>query len=270
MHDSIEKAWKVGYKRSLKLLGYPENVIDRVLINPTLEELANKQDPIPIYLEQRAFRKIEINGTTYTIGGKFDMAAEGILHDNKSTSAFTWLHGTRDEEHKLQGSLYNWLDKEGFTDASCETPIGVRRITEEFIRINYIFTDWQKMLAKTNPNYPQKRILYKDIPLMSDQETADWIRWKVGLVETYKNSPENQIPECTDEELWRSAPKYKYYADPNKVDGKSTKNFDDAVEARKHVAEKGKGIVVAVPGEVKRCGYCNAFPICTQKDRYFT
>lgn len=269
LHDSIEKAWKKGYKRSLKLMGYPDSAIERILINPTPEELSKVKDPIPVYLEQRAFRKIKVGNTIYTIGGKFDMTADGILHDNKSTTAYTWLYGTRDDEHKLQGSLYRWLDREGFNDAKCEEPLGIQRITEDFIRINYIFTDWQKMSAKQNPNYPQSRILYKDIPLMSDAEMEAWISWKIGLVEQYKNTPESQLPECTDEELWRSAPQYKYYSDPTKTNGRSTKNFDDPKEARDHCNEKGKGIVIAQPGEVKRCGYCNAFPICTQKDRYF-
>ena len=29
LHDSIEKSWVKGYKRSLALLGYPEKVIER-------------------------------------------------------------------------------------------------------------------------------------------------------------------------------------------------------------------------------------------------
>ena len=256
LHDSIEKAWLKGHRRSLALLGYPEKVIDRVLVNPTPEELAAVEHPVPVYLEQRAFRTVVLNGVTYTIGGKFDMVAEGIVHDNKSTTAYTWLYGTKDDDYKLQGSLYRWLNPD--------------KITEDFIRINFIFTDWQKMSAKQNPNYPQKRILHQDIPLMSMEETEAWIKWKLGLVQQYKDTPESQLPECTDEELWRSDPVYKYYSDPTKTSGRSTKNFDSPVEARQFMAEKGgKGVIIANPGEVKRCGYCNAFPICTQKDRYF-
>lgn len=255
LHDSIEKAWLKGYARSLRLLGHPKSVIDRVLINPTDEELAAIKDPIPVYLEQRAIKTVMVNGKEYRIGGKFDMVADGIVHDNKSTTAYTWLYGTRDDEHKLQGSLYRWLNPE--------------KITEDYIRINYIFTDWQKMAAKQNPNYPQKRILYKDIPLMSIEETERWVIAKLTQFEKMRLLPESQLPECTDEELWRSAPTFKYYSDPTKTDGKSSKNFDDMIEARKHMAEKGKGTILAVPGEVKRCAYCAAFPICKQKDKYF-
>lgn len=251
LHDSIEKAWKVGYKRSLAILGYTEAVIDRIRINPTKEELDSVKNIIPIYLEQRAIRHID----GYAIGGKFDMVAEGIVQDYKSTSAYTWLYGGRDEEHQLQGSIYRWLNPD--------------KITEDFIRINYIFTDWKKSDARSNPAYPQKRVESKDIELLSIEETENWIRNKLALYTKYKDVPENQLPECTDAELWRSAPQFKYYADPTKTDGRSTKNFTDLNEARTFMATKGgKGIVITVAAEPKRCGYCEAFSICTQKDKY--
>lgn len=255
LHDSIEKSWVKGYKRSLALLGYPEKVIERVRINPTPEELASTPNAIPIYLEQRAKKTVTVNGKTWTVGGKFDMVAEGIVHDNKSTSAYTWVYGGRDEEHQQQGSLYRWLNPD--------------KITEDFIRINYIFTDWQKAQAKQNPNYPQKRVESKDIVLLSEAEVQRWVEWKLQLVMKYWDAPERDIPNCTDEELWMSDPKFKYYADPAKTSGRSTKNFDSLLEANAFKAEKGnKGIIITVPGEPKRCDYCDAFPICSQKDKY--
>ena len=255
LHDSIEKAWVKGYRRILSLLGYPEAVIDRIRINPTPEELAATPNAIPIYLEQRAKKTVTVNGMTWTVGGKFDMVAEGIVHDNKSTSAYTWVYGGRDEEHQQQGSLYRWLNPD--------------KITEDFIRINYIFTDWQKSQAKQNPNYPQKRVESKDIVLLSEAEVQRWVEWKLQLVMKYWDAPERDIPNCTDEELWMSDPKFKYYADPAKTSGRSTKNFDSLLEANAFKAEKGnKGIIITVPGEPKRCDYCDAFPLCTQKDKY--
>ena len=255
LHDSIEKSWVKGYKRSLALLGYPEKVIERVLINPTPEELASTPNAIPIYLEQRAKKTVTVDGKTWTVGGKFDMVAEGIVHDNKSTSAYTWVYGGRDDEHQQQGSLYRWLNPD--------------KITEDFIRINYIFTDWQKSQAKQNPNYPQKRVESKDIVLLSEAEVQRWVEWKLQLVMKYWDAPERDIPNCTDEELWMSDPKFKYYADPAKTSGRSTKNFDSLLEANAFKAEKGnKGIIITVPGEPKRCDYCDAFPLCTQKDKY--
>lgn len=252
LHDSVEKAWVKGYQKNLAKLGYPQHIINRVLINPTAEDLAKAKDPIPIYLEQRAMRQLG----KWLIGGKFDMLAEGHLEDNKSTSAYTWLYGDRDGDYALQGSIYRWLNPD--------------KVTEEFIRINFIFTDWQKMAAAQNPKYPQKRVEHKDIPLLDITETERWLANKLNQVEKYLDAPEKDIPLCTDEELWLSAPSFKYYADPAKTNGRSTKNFDSLAEARAFLASKGgKGIVITKQGEPKRCGYCEAFPVCTQKDKYF-
>lgn len=252
LHDSIEKAWINNYSKNLFKLGYPVDVIKRVLINPKKEEL--KPDSIPVYLEQRCIKEITVDGVTYKIGGKYDMVAEGIVHDNKSTTAYTWMYGGKDDDYKLQGSLYRWLQPDV--------------ITEDFIRVCFIFTDWQKAMAKSSPNYPQKRALYKDIPLMSYEETEEWVINKIRQIMKYKDAPEDKIPECTNEELWLSDPVYKYYSDPTKTTGRSTKNFESAKEARAFMIEKGgKGVLITTPGQAKRCGYCSAFPICTQKDK---
>lgn len=255
IHDSIDKAWTIGYERSLQLLGYPAHIIDRVRINPTDEELIAKPDIIPIYLEQRGLREIG----DATIGGKFDMVTEGIVNDTKSTSVWGWIKGTREDEHQLQMSLYRWID------AARARP----RITEDYGQVNYIFTDWSKNMVRSIDNYPPQRVMEKQVPLLSLVDTEHWIRWKLAEIAKYQNLPESQIPECTDEELWRSDPQYKYYADPTKTAGKSTKNFTSLADANAHMASKGgKGIVITKPGEVKACGYCPAFRGCTQKDKY--
>jgi hypothetical protein len=259
IHDSVEKAWKLNYQRNLKLLGYPQSVIDLVRINPTDEERKGNPDIIPVYLEQRGYR--EFGG--YVIGGKFDAVADGHVEDNKSTSAFGWVYGTRDDENIQQGSLYRWID--------AARPIPW--ITEDHMRVNYIFTDWQKAAARQNPDYPQRRVAHKDLPLLSLADTELMVRAKLHAIRTNQDKPEPQLAPCTDEELWRSTPQYRYYADPTKAtdpNARSTKNFDSMADANKFMAEKGgKGIVVTKLGEVKRCPYCPAYEICEQRKSYF-
>lgn len=256
IHDSIERAWSEGHGRSMKLLGYTKDVIERVIVNPTPEMLRAYNDIIPVYFEQRAFRDVEVNGVTYKVGGKFDMISDGIVNDFKSTSVWSWIKGTKDNDYALQGSIYRWLNPD--------------KITEDFIRINFIFTDWSKMML-TTAGYPQKRVEHKDVPLLTPRETENWIRNKLALLQKYKDAPESEIPECTDEELWRSEPKFKFYLDPAKAStpgSRATKNFDNLIDARKYQVEKGgKGAIVTVPGEPKACGYCPGFDACTQKDR---
>lgn len=250
IHSGIEKAWKFNYKKNLKSLGYSDELINKIKINPKKEDL--KDTDIPIYIEQRNTIKVD----NFTIGGKFDMVADGILHDNKSTSVYTWIYGGRDKDYCLQGSLYKLINKD--------------IIKEDFIRVNYIFTDWQKSAAAQNIKYPLNRLVCKDIPLLSLEETQKFVEDKVKQIKLYKDSPEEKLPRCTDEDLWRAEPKYKYYADPTKTSGRSTKNFTSFEEANEYKLAKGnKGVVIVVPGEVKRCMYCRAYNICKQRREYF-
>jgi hypothetical protein len=259
LHAGIEKAWMDGrHVVALRKLGYPESVIERVRVNPAPEELAALPHCIPVYVEQRSIREITVDGTTFKVGGKFDMVCEGRVTDTKSTSVWAWVYGGRDEQYQLQGSIYRWLNPD--------------KITEDFIRINYIFTDWSKADARQGrANYPDKRVKHLDIPLLSIEETEAWIRAKLKQIMAFQTKPEKQLPECSNEELWMSDPKFKYYADPAKAlggAGKSTKNFDNFLEAQAFMQEKGKGTVITLPGAPKRCGYCPAYVVCTQKDKY--
>lgn len=262
IHDSIEKSWHQGYERSLGMLGIPADVVATVRLNPDHAEIVARQaagqETIPVYLEQRAIAQID----GFNLGGKFDMVSDGIVNDFKSTSAWAWAKGTRDEDHILQMSLYRWIDSKQEH----------RKITEDYGRINYVFTDWSKAMARSNPKYPQHRVEHKDLALMSVAQTEAWISDKLRRMLADWGTPEKDLPECTDEELWRSDPAFKYFSDPLKSQqpgARSTRNFDTLAGARAYMAEKGgKGAVITVPGEVKACGYCPAFDGCTQKDQY--
>ena len=248
IHDSIEKAWTTNKEKNLKSLGYPDSLIDKVLIKPKKEEIT--EGIVPIYIEQRAYKKIG----KYTIGGKFDMCIEGILHDIKTTSAFSWVYGTKDEDYKLQGSIYRYLNPD--------------IITSDFIRIMFVFTDWQKSQVNSTNNYPDSRIKYKDIPLMSMRETEVWIKNKLDEIDRYIDSPEIEVPYCPPEELWFNTPKHRYFKNPGAK--RATRVFDSYQEALDYkTLQGGVGEIVSEKLEPKRCGYCQVYNICSQKDAYF-
>lgn len=244
IHDSIEKAWVFNYKKCLEQLGFSQNLIDKYKINPQEGEL--KEGDIPIYLEKRTVR--EMNG--YKIGGKFDFVANGLLHDNKSTTTMKWLKSSSDKDYQLQGSLYRWLNQD--------------IIKDDFIRINYVFTDWSKLSAIKDPKYPQSRAAYKDIPLLSVEETEKWLSNKLDTVKKCLDMDEKDLPKCTDEELWRTPTVYKYYSNPAAT--RATKNFDSYTEGYKYwqFDKKGIGVLRTVVGEPRRCAYCSASSMCSQ------
>ena len=248
IHNSIEEAWVKHGHHAMRKLGMSDDIINKVQINP------EKPDPNKhhVYLERRSIKSI----AGFRVGGKFDFAIDGQVQDNKSTSTFVYTNDTKADDYILQGSIYRWLNQD--------------IIFDDNIRIHFIFTDWSKLRAMTEQGYPQKKIEHKDYPLLSLEDTEKYIKGKLGLLVSLKDTPEHLLPECTDKELWRSKPQYKYYKNPDKLT-RSTKNFDNEIEATQRLYDDGKvGIIITVPGEVKACHYCPVFDSCTQKDKLIT
>jgi hypothetical protein len=271
IHDGIERAWVGGhYKQAMVKLGHPQSVVDRIVVNSkellesygyderSLEDLPMytgelPKHPIPVFMEVRGYR--DFMGKT--ISGKFDFCGDGRLEDTKTTGVFTWIYGSKTEDYQLQGSIYRWLHP--------------KIITQDEMAIQFIFTDWKAFEAKTNKNYPPRATEQQIIPLLSLDDTEQFIANKLSVIEQFIDADEESIPRCTDSELWRKPPVYKYYRDPAAFHAgkRSTKNFDTSAEAFARLQKDGnKGVVIERPGEVVACKYCSAFPVCTQKDDY--
>jgi hypothetical protein len=251
IHAGIEKAWIKGdVAANLQKLGYPKKVAERVRVNPSQEELEKNPKAIPVYLEQRHHKEFE----GFIIDGEFDFVGEGYLEDFKSTGVWSYIKGNKDEDYSLQGSIYRWL--------------APHIITRDFMKIQNIFTDWSKLDAqiKKKAGYPQSRIVTKKLELLSIQETESFIRNKITQIKAHQNTPEPELPPCTPEDLWQSPPAFKWFSKPENK--RCQKSFDNYAEAHNHMQKSGKGVIKESPGQVRRCGYCDGFELCTQKDTY--
>lgn len=253
LHDSIERAWTDGsWRNAMKTLHYPQKIIDRVRINPNPEEL--KPEDIPIFLERRGFK--EFGGVVIT--GQLDFLIGTAYRDFKSTSTFAFTSNKKDSDYILQGSLYRWIMP--------------NLIKDDLMRIEFIFTDWAKYRAKADPTYPQAKVAHKEYALMSLEETEQWVIDKLAEIRANARLPQDTLIRCSDKDLWRSEDTYKYYAKPETAaaNGRCTKRFNTATEAQLHLQDKGKGVVVKDPGEVKACPFCPAYSICEQRMEYFS
>ncbi len=268
IHDGVERAWSnpEARKIGLRLLGYSEDVIESIVYNPeqtlrafgyderSLNNLVMEQDKpnqIPMFMEIRSFREIEGR----EVSGKFDLVGDGRPHDFKSTGTFTWTKGSKDEDYQIQLSIYRWLNP--------------KIITEDSGSIHFFFTDW-KAWETRNPAYPQKPIESKEIPLLSLDDTEDYIRQKLQAFDKYKDASEQSIPVCSPKELWQKDDQWKVYKDPNNLkramSGGTFNNPGDA-HAFNQAKTKGTGFVRHIPGEAMACKYCDAFLACGQKDQ---
>lgn len=245
LHNSIEDAWVNNYEQALSDLGYPQKIIDRVVINPT-EPVVEGQ--LPVYTELRTQKAVG----DWNISGEFDFVMSGRVHDFKSTGTYTYTHKTNDKKYIQQMSIYKWLNPEIITDTHGA--------------IQFIFTDWQALKAKTDKEYPKSKVLESIYPLWTVDQTEHWITSKLNVLETLADVPEDEMPRCNDEELWRSPPKYKYYTKPDSK--RAWRTFDTMLEANQLLASRGSGHVLEVGGTVKACKYCPAFSVCNQKNEY--
>ena len=250
IHDGIERAWLNNYAKAMKILGYPQRVVDQVVVNPTPEQLKANPDLIPVYLEQRLKKQVG----KWTVTGKFDFVGEGRVQDFKSTSVWTYQNQVNDKKYPLQGAIYRWLDPE--------------LITQDEMDIHYIFTDWSASKAKADPQYPNRAFKKQSFKLLSLAGTERYVRERLHLLEKFWDADEADIPLCSDEDLWRSKPVFKYFRNKDKTTGRSTKNFETRQDAVIRLIEDGNtGVVLEKPGEVTACKYCQAFPVCSQKDQ---
>ena len=249
IHNGLESAWLNNYQQGLADLGYPPGMIKRIRINPTDEEL--NDEIIPIYMELRTEKAVG----DFIISGKFDFIAEGRVRDFKSTGTYTYTHNTNDAKYIMQGSLYRWLNPE--------------KITDDVMAIDYIFTDWSKLKSKTEAGYPPMRVMEAKFKLKPVAEIDSFVKTKINDIIRCQHLEEEYMEPCSSEDLWRDKPVFKYYKNPAKLSGRSTKNYTDRGEAQARLANDGfVGTVVENRGKVKACLYCNAASVCKQKDTY--
>tara|TARA_B100000809_G_scaffold79033_1_gene76993 strand:+ start:2222 stop:3229 length:1008 start_codon:yes stop_codon:yes gene_type:complete len=256
IHKGCETAWTDPdtIKKALKLFGMSAKGIDSLKVNPPFL----KDDETAVYVEQRVEKEVpgvrDSSGAPFIISGQYDLVLDGTLNDFKSTSVWSYIYESNVDSYIKQGSIYKWLSPD--------------KITSDYVNISYIFTDWSAVRAREKKDYPQFKAITRKYSLWSTEETENWIKNRVEQLINLWDTPQEGLPECTEEELWATETKYKHYKDSNSTratNGGTHTSMDDAL---KFQAQKGGGIIKTIPGEVKHCRYCPIQPICTQSQKY--
>ena len=247
VHTAAEVAWLYSRDNALTALGYPQQVIDKIRLNP---DEPGEDPQFDIYLEQRSNKAIG----KWVISGKFDFVENGRVKDIKTTKTYNWIKGSNDEKYRIQGSIYRWLNPE--------------IITDDYVDILMIFTDWSPLKAKVDKDYPKANIMVRTLPLMSIEETERWIKNRLAEIERHWDDHQDAMPACTPEELWMDPPKFAYYKSPKAQ--RATKLYDTPQEANAHKARDGipGSKVVERKSEPKFCKYCEGRQICLQAQNY--
>lgn len=208
--------------------------------------------------EIRITRQLKIGNTDYTVTGKYDVLvkeADGTvtIRDIKTTSVWAFIYGGKDADYRTQLSIYRWL----LSQTEVVNPVAF---------IDFFFTDWQSVKARTEDNYPSQRLKpgYK-IELLSLEDTEKFIIERLTEFENHKDLPDNDLPECTAKELWADPDTWAVYKIGNTK--RATKVCDSSAKAdffKKTHKESSNLTVTHRPGKVKRCKFCPAAPFCDQ------
>lgn len=172
------------------------------------------------------------------------------LWDIKSTSVWTYIFGKRDEEHRIQLSIYRLIEA------------GNGSQVNDNGTIIYLFTDWSKSRARQGNDYPPIRIVVKEIDLMSLDETNRYILDRIALFDSHMDTPEPELPLCSREELWTKPDKWAIMKEGRKT---AVKLHDSEKDAKEHfLSLDNKHSIIHRPGTVNRCDYCAVTKWCSQ------
>lgn len=189
------------------------------------------------------------------LAGRLDILQQlNILWDVKVTSAWKLVLGDISDWESQLNIYAKMLRKDG--------------VKVKSLRILAIFLDWKKQLAKSDPKYPQSKILELELALWKPKEQCEFVKERLQLhIDAEKVKPEN-LPECTNREMWASETKYAVYAD-NKAK-RAWRVLDDHKKAWAMCKSKfPKGFVQKRLGVRKRCQeWCSAASICRQYGRH--
>lgn len=210
-------------------------------IHAALEKHVAKNELSEQYLTMEVAGE-KISGTADLLTQEGD---DYIIQDYKTTSVNKVLFADYDE-WKKQLSVYRCLFWEhGFKVGKLQVVI--------------MLNDWYPSKARQE-GYPRTPIVTITLVPMTIQDTVQMIEDYVKLVMTYEKTPDDDLPFCTNEELWARGEKFALMRKGRKT---AIKLFDKEEEA-----EKAKGAtneyIEHRPPKVARCNYCDAKQFCSQ------
>ncbi len=183
-----------------------------------------------------------------------DLWFNGVLDDYKVTSAWSVVFEPegRDDWHK-QLNIYRWGL---YVTYGLESNL-LRNIT--------ILRDWQQNKAN-DPTYPQAPAAVIEAPVWDYATTKQYIRERIKLHKAAECLPDDELPYCTDEEMWVKPTTYAIMK-PGRI--KALKVCQTYGEAMANT-QPGQYIVTR-EGKRTRCeNYCDVRDWCSQYKKYIS
>jgi hypothetical protein len=124
------------------------------------------------------------------------------------------------------------------------------------LEIVAIFRDWQRAMAKRDPNYPQSIVRVIPVPVWTDEQAMDYINQRVAA---HSDADAGIETQCTDEERWYAGTTFALM----KVGGKRASKV---AQSKEELGEPQPGYeIVERRGGYRRCEeFCSVSQFCPQ------
>ena len=194
--------------------------------------------------------KAEVLG--WTVSGQVDLLeGDMTLSDYKVTSVFSYLLGDK-PEWGVQLNCYAWLyRKQGFKPKK--------------LQIVAILRDWISSRAGQG-DYPEAPIVVIPIKEWTDEGCQKYVEERVALHKSCLEIGDNDLPECTPQEMWERETTYAVKKCRAKRAVSGGAGFKSMAEAKVFINNNGAGLEIEErPGSRPKCErFCNAAPWCNQ------
>lgn len=196
----------------------------------------------------------------YRISGKPDMLVPlnksdlYLIRDIKTASVWAAVYGDKIDDWALQLSIYKYI----------LTQNGIK--TLDYAKMIAFYKDWSRKGAEGGGKYPKCKLQEPKIQLLSMEDTEDYIRNQLQEIAIAKELPDDDLPLCTEKELWFKPGNDAYmqdrgngkYAHMREGSTRALKVYDDREMCQAAVDQDCLGTVVRCPQ------YCSVHPFCNQ------
>ena len=203
--------------------------------------------------------KIEFGDISLT--GSADLYEDGTLYDYKTLSVpsvFFFLDNQKKAQFIGQLNTYGYAFKKAFN------------LPVNHLKILALMRDWVSSKAKFDPSYPDFQAQVIDIPVLTEKQQLEYILNRIERLMKYKNTPDDELPECTEAYRWAKNGVFKVYKGANKSAVRGGAKFENREDAEKFIESldtKFKYRIEEVKGDLfKRCEYCSAHAFCNQTE----
>lgn len=193
---------------------------------------------------QEEYLSAKILGKSLT--GTPDHFIDGIITDYKLTTVWSIIYKSSYKSWEQQLNIYAFL-------------LGLNGYEVNKLQVIALLRDWQKNKAMSH-DYPDDKIQIINFDLWPKTKQRDFIEERIKLHESYKKTPDDEIPECSPEDRWQTADVFAVMKEGRKS---AIKLFADIDEAKVLADTDDKYYIDERRGTNKKCiDYCECNQFC--------